>query len=66
MLSSRVKHFFQAVHSDESLLVTAKETTFLYHAAIYEQFFKSSDCKLWASFQIFNLNLPLQEQNVKQ
>jgi len=46
MSSSRVKHFFKAAHSDESLLSTAKETTFAYHAAIYGQSFKSSDYNL--------------------
>jgi len=40
MSSSRVKHFFKAAHSDESLLLRAKEATFAYHTAIYVQSFK--------------------------
>jgi len=39
--------------SDESLLFTAKEATFVYHAAIYGQSFKSSDYNLQASFKKF-------------
>jgi len=46
MSLSRVTHFFKATHSDKSLLLTAKEATFAYHAATYVQSFQSSDCNL--------------------
>ena len=36
MSSSRVTHLFKAVHSDESLLLAAKEATFVYHDAIFD------------------------------
>ena len=36
----------QAAHSDESLLLTAKEVTLVHHAAIYRQSFQSFDCRL--------------------
>ena len=39
--------------SDKFVLLAAKEATFVYNAAIYGQSFKSSDCKFWASFNIF-------------
>jgi len=51
--SSRLTHFFKAAHSDESLLLAAKEATFVYHAAIYGQSFKSSDYNLQASLKKF-------------
>jgi len=51
--SSRLTHFFKAAHSDESLLLAAKEATFVYHAAIYGQSFKSSDYNLQASLKNF-------------
>jgi len=38
MSSFRVTHFFKAAHSDESLLLAAKEATFMYYAAIYGRF----------------------------
>jgi len=53
MSSSRMTHFFKAAHSDESLLLAGKEATFVHHAAIYGQSFKSSDYKLQASFKNF-------------
>jgi len=34
MSSSRVTHFFKTAHSDESLLLAAKESTAVYHTAI--------------------------------
>ena len=43
-MSSRVTLFFKTAHSNESLLLAAKEASFAYHAAIREQSFKSSDC----------------------
>ena len=46
--------------------LSSEEATFAYHTAIYGQFFKSSDCKFWASSKFLNLDYPLQEQNVNQ
>jgi len=45
MSSSHVKRSFKAAHSDESLLLAAKEATFAYHAAIYGMSFKSASFK---------------------
>jgi len=53
MSLSRVTHYFKAAHSDESLLLAVKEVTSVYHAAIYRQSFKSSDCNLQAIFKTF-------------
>jgi len=53
MSSPRVTHFFKAAHSGEPLLFAAKVATFVYHAAIYGQSFKSSDCNLSANFKNF-------------
>jgi len=39
MSSSHVTHFLKAGHSDEDLLLAAKEATFVYHDAIYGQSF---------------------------
>ena len=44
MSSSRVRNFFEVTSSDKSLILAAKEATFLYHTAIHGQSFKSSDC----------------------
>jgi len=46
MSSSRVKQFFKAAHSDESLLLALNEATFEYHTAINGMSYKSSDCNL--------------------
>jgi len=44
--SSRVTRLFKAGHSDEPLLLAAKEATFVYYDAIYGQSFGISDCNL--------------------
>ena len=42
--SSRVTHFFETAHSDESLHLEAKKATFAYYTATHGQSFLSSDC----------------------
>jgi len=50
---SRVTHFFKAAHSDEDLLLAAKEATFVCHDVVYGESFRSSHCNLLVSFKLF-------------
>jgi len=67
MSSSRLTHFFKAAHSDEFLLLAAKEAIIL---RIMLLFTDSRLKVLIAASKLilifYNLNFPIQEQNVNQ